>query len=117
MSPDRGGVAGVPVYRHRNLQVVFAVTLVAVLAVSSITPAFPKIARELGVSPARIGWLISAFTLPGVVLTPIFGLIADRAGRKTVLVPSLLLFGAAGTACALTHDFQSLLLLRVLQGV
>ena len=47
-----------PVYRHRNLQVVFAVTLVAVLAVSSITPALPKIARELGVSPARIGWLI-----------------------------------------------------------
>ena len=106
-----------PVYRHRNLQVVFAVTLVAVLAVSSITPAFPKIAQELDVSPARIGWLISAFTLPGVVLTPIFGLIADRSGRKTVLVPSLLLFGAAGTASALTHDFQTLLLLRVLQGV
>ena len=106
-----------PVYRHRNLQIVFAVTLVAVLAVSSITPAFPKIALELDVSPARIGWLISAFTVPGVVLTPIFGLIADRSGRKTVLVPSLLLFGAAGTACALTRDFQTLLLLRVLQGV
>lgn len=105
------------IYRDRNLQLVFSVTLIAVLAVSSITPAFPLISRELQVSPARVGWLISAFTVPGIFLTPVLGLAADRWGRKPVLVPSLILFGIAGGACALTRDFQMLLGLRLLQGV
>ena len=104
-------------YRDRNLHVVFSITLIAVLAVSSITPAFPQIVRELQVSPGRIGWLISAFTVPGIFLTPVLGLAADRWGRKQVLVPSLVLFAAAGTACAFVTDFTTLLGLRLLQGV
>lgn len=104
-------------YRDRNLHIIFSITLIAVLAVSSITPAFPLIAREFGVSPARVGWLISAFTVPGIFLTPVLGLAADRWGRKQVLVPSLLLFAAAGAACALAADFRTLLALRLLQGV
>ncbi len=33
-------------YRQRNLQIVFVVTLMAVLGVSTITPAFPQIIDE-----------------------------------------------------------------------
>jgi len=116
MTSDLGAGSG-RLYRDRNLHIIFSITLIAVLAVSSITPAFPQISRELGVSPARIGWLISAFTVPGIFLTPVLGLAADRWGRKQVLVPSLLLFAAAGTACAFATDFQTLLGLRLLQGV
>lgn len=117
MSGDPASGSDVRIYRDRNLQVVFSVTLIAVLAVSSITPAFPQISRELHVSPARVGLLISAFTVPGIFLTPVLGLAADRWGRKPVLVPSLVLFGVAGSFCALTRDFQMLLGLRLLQGV
>lgn len=104
-------------FKDRNLHIVFSITLVAVLAVSSITPAFPQIARELGIPASQVGWLISAFTVPGVVLTPLLGVAADRWGRKQVLVPSLLLFAVAGTACAFAGDFRTLLTLRLLQGV
>jgi MFS family permease len=38
-------------------------------------------------------------------------------GRKKIIVPSLLLFGIAGTACAFARDFNLLLLLRLLQGI
>lgn len=106
-----------PVYHDTNLQIVFAVTLMAVLGVSSITPAFPKIVQELGISPQAVGSLITALTLPGVLLTPVLGVLADRIGRKKVLVPSLMVFAVAGGACALARDFNVLLLLRFLQGV
>lgn len=106
-----------PVYRDPNLLVIFGVTLAAVLAVSSITPAFPAIGRALDVSSRDIGLLISVFTVPGIVLTPLLGMLADRWGRKRILVPSLLLFGLAGSACALARDFQLLLAFRFLQGV
>lgn len=77
----------------------------------------PKVARELDVSAGQVGLLITVFTLPGVVLTPIWGVLSDRYGRKRVLVPSLILFGLAGGACALARDFELLLGLRLLQSV
>jgi MFS family permease len=106
-----------PVWRDHNLHVVFAVTLMAVLGSSSVTPAFPKVVEEFGVSPRQVGLLITFFTLPGVFLTPVAGVLSDKLGRKRVLVPSLLLFGVAGTACAFARDFELLLGLRALQGV
>lgn len=114
-TPDN--LPGRPLYRDPNLLVIFAVTLTAVMSVSSITPAFPKIARALDVTPQAVGLLISVFTVPGVALTPVLGVLADRWGRKRILVPSLLLYGVAGASCGLVRDFDLLLLLRFFQGV
>lgn len=87
------------------------------MGVSSIAPALPKMARVLEVSNEQIGLLITFFAVPGIFLTPLLGVLADRYGRKTILVPSLFLFGIAGTACAFAADFEWLLALRFLQGV
>jgi MFS family permease len=103
--------------RDPNLHVIFGVTLMAVLGVSSITPAFPQIAVALQLTPSRVGLLVAVFTLPGATLTPILGVLADRLGRKRVLVPSLLLFAVAGTACGFARSFDLLLVLRLLQGI
>ncbi len=103
--------------KDKNLRIIFLVTLMAVLGVSSLIPAFPEIARQLQIPKHYIGLLIIVFTLPGVVLTPILGVLADRYGRKTVLVPSLVLFALAGSACGFVRDFHLLLVLRFFQGV
>lgn len=100
-----------------NLLIVFGVALMAVLRVDSISPAFPGISAAFDVTSQQTSMLISAFALPSVFLTPILGLLADRWGRKKVLVPSLLLFGIAGGASALVRDFNLLLALRLLQGI
>ncbi len=89
----------------------------AVLGVASITPAFPKIVKELHVSSEAIGLLITVFTFPGVILTPFLGVFADRWGRKKILIPALFLFGIAGSFCFLVRNFSSLLILRFFQGV
>lgn len=101
----------------RNLRIIFGITLMAVLGVSSITPAFPRIVKEFQISAGSIGLLITVFTLPGVILTPVFGVLADRFGRKTTLVPALLLFGIAGGACVFAGSFDVLLILRFFQGL
>lgn len=106
-----------PVYRDTNLQILFGVTLMAVLGVSSITPAFPKIVKELGISPQAVGSLITVFTLPGVLLTAVLGILADQFGRRKILVPALMIFALAGGACAFARDFNLLLALRFFQGV
>ncbi len=103
--------------KNKNLQIVFLITLMAVLGVASITPALPKISKQFNLAGQEIGLLIILFTLPGVFLTPVFGVLADRVGRKKILVPSLLLFGAAGLLCSFTSSFELLLVLRFIQGI
>jgi Ca2+/Na+ antiporter len=51
-------------YLDQNFLVICAVSLIAVLGVSSVTPAFPKLAQALNVNPKNIGLLVTAFTLP-----------------------------------------------------
>ena len=103
--------------KDRRLYLIFSITMIAVMGVASLTPAFPKISESLGLSKAQVGLLISGFTLPGIFLAPIAGILADRFGRKTVLVPSLFVFAIAGFACYFTSNFHTLLILRIIQGV
>ena len=104
-------------YRSPELQAIFGVTLMAVLGVASIAPALPRIAETLGVSAGQVGLLVTAFTLPGVILTTFAGILADRYGRLKVLLPGLILFAIAGTACVFATSFPALIALRVVQGI
>ncbi|MEJ1930427.1 MFS transporter [Nostoc sp. NIES-2111] len=106
-----------PVFQELNFQIICAVTLIAVIGVSSVTPAFPGLAKALEIEPKNLGLLVTVFTFPTVILGPIIGVLADRLGRKKIIVPSLFLFGIAGTACAFARDFNLLLWLRLLQGI
>ena len=102
---------------EKNVIIIFGITLIAVMGIASITPAFPGIIRYFGISTQQVGWLIAAFTLPGIFLTPVSGILADRLGRKMVLVPSLFIFGIAGFMCSFMRDFHSLLALLFVEGI
>jgi MFS family permease len=105
------------VYQDQNLKIVIAVTLIAVLGSSSIGPALPALAQDFKIPSERIGLVIAAFVLPIAIGTPVCGILADRFGRKQILVPSLLLFAIAGTFCAVAPNFRTLLEMRFLQGI
>ena len=103
--------------KNINLYLIFSITLFAVMGVASITPAFPQIIKHYALSAKQIGYLITVFTLPGIFLTPLMGILADRYGRKTILVPSLLIFGLGGFLCAFQDSYKSLLIMRFIQGI
>jgi len=105
------------IYLDTNLQIIFGITLAYIMGVASITPAFPKIVKELNISVKDVGLLITAFSLPGILLVPFLGVIADRWGRKRIIIPFLMLFGIAGGLCFFVRDFKLLLILRLIQGI
>ncbi len=102
---------------NKNLVVIFLTTLMAVLGVASITPAFPSIIKHFNISPTQVTLLITVFTLPGIFLAPVVGILADRIGRKIILIPSLFLFGLAGAGCFFTNNWEVLLVFRFIQGI
>jgi MFS family permease len=120
-----GGAEGTGVRSASYRSLVTSPTLLAMMLVAFVVmfgyevpaPILPRIAEGVGVSDARVGLVMTAFAVPGVLFVPVTGLLADLYGRRHVLVPSLVLFAAAGLATVAVGDFGVLLGLRVLQGL
>ena len=105
------------ILRDRNLYIVFAVSMMGLMSVASIAPAFPRMMQALNLSTAQIGLIVTCFSLPSALLAPVLGIMADRFGRRIILGPCLILFGISGFACAFVDSFGVLLILRGFQGI
>jgi MFS transporter, ACDE family, multidrug resistance protein len=105
------------IYRNRNFHIALGSSLVMMMLAVAIVPAFPGVVEAFKLSPQSVGLLITVNTLPTMLLAPLGGMLADRMGRKRLLVPSLIMFGIFGGACALAPDFNTLLILRLAQGL
>jgi len=100
-----------------TLGLCFIVALLEGLDVQSMGVAAPRMAREFGLSVSQLGLVFSAGTfglLPGAMLG---GRLADRIGRKRVLIMATMLFGIFSIATAQAWDFWSLVAIRVATGI
>tara|TARA_B100000959_G_C14919395_1_gene598802 strand:+ start:347 stop:1519 length:1173 start_codon:yes stop_codon:yes gene_type:complete len=102
---------------NHGLFSVISLTFVSLLGFPVISPALPSVQAALGISTQNVGWIMAAYSLPGLIFMPIVGLFADRFGKRRVIVPSLVLFSLAGSACALAPDQETLFVLRFIQGI
>ncbi|MDS0474011.1 MFS transporter [Natrinema sp. 1APR25-10V2] len=114
-TPTDGPTETVP-WRSRTVQIVLISTALAPLGVPLISPALPVFRDVFGITDAEASLLVSTYFLVGIVLSPFIGILADRIGRKRVLVAGLLAFGVLGGAMAIAPTFEALLALRVAQG-
>ncbi len=105
------------ILKDRSFQLLLLTNMVAPLGTALLSPVLDSLIDPFGASPASIGLMISAFTAPAIFLIPIIGMLADRYGRRPILIFGLLCFGGAGTAIAFTTDFRIALSLRLLQGL
>ena len=83
------------------LPLIFSVTITGILANTLVGPAIPDILEAFGQPDSRAGVFVAAGTLPGIVMAPVIGVLADRFGRRAVLVPCLTAFGVFGLLSAL----------------
>lgn len=98
------------------------VPFIMVLGNSMLIPVLPKIREVLHVSQLQVGLLITAFSVPAGLVIAFVGVLSDRIGRRNVMAPSLLLYGAAGAlaglaAVALRRPYYPIFGARILQGI
>jgi len=77
----------------------------------------PSVARDLHLSSALSGAMMSATLLAAAVGGLFFGWFADRLGRTRALNLSLLIYSLATAACGLTHTALALGACRILLGL
>jgi MFS family permease len=97
--------------------VVGAITLTGIMANTLIAPALPDIEREFDASGLALGAIIALASLPGIVIAPLVGVLADRFGRRHVVVPCLAVFGVGGVVGMAAPSLGVLLAGRLLQGI
>lgn len=83
----------------------------------SITYVLPVIVPAWKLAPPAIASLISAGFLGQLVGALIGGALAERIGRRPVIVAAVLWFGLFSIACGWAWNYESLLVLRLLQGL
>ena len=107
---------------ERNVWALALVVFIAFVGFQFFSPFLPLYVIELGVAePTRVAlWsgLLTAVT-PAVsgLLGPLWGRLADRVGRKMMMIRSLAGFVVIVAAMGLVTSVGQLLILRVLQGV
>ncbi len=119
MSPtaeSEGGFSYASLFSSPTLIAMMLAVFVVMFGYEIPAPILTSIAEGVGISDAQIGLIMTAFAVPGVLFLPITGIAADLYGRKTVLVPSLVGFGIAGTAIGFVDSLGAILALRVVQG-
>lgn len=86
-------------------------------AMSFLVPAFPTIAVEFNKPVSDIQLLISVFLIGLGVAQPIHGMLADRYGRRPVLLIGFAIFIFASLASVITTSWTALVICRFFQAV
>jgi len=108
---------------RRNLYVVWFATFASLTGGSLVQPFLPLfINRDLGVSDPGtaaiwFGLATSGGGIAQAILAPIWGILADRHGRKAMLVRAQFAIGAANASMSFVGSPWQLVGLRVIQGM
>jgi DHA1 family bicyclomycin/chloramphenicol resistance-like MFS transporter len=117
-----GGSTGAPAGRGANLSHAFAAAVLAFLmglqpvTTDLMLPALPALAGDLNAPMAAVQLTMSALILAFGLTQLVWGPVADRIGRRPVLLLGLALYSAASVAAALGATIAAVVAARALQG-
>jgi DHA1 family bicyclomycin/chloramphenicol resistance-like MFS transporter len=108
---------GAPIGFVEFVALVAALMSLTALGIDSMLPALPAIGTSLGITGANSRqFIVTAFVIGFGVAQLVHGPLADRYGRRTVLLWSLGLYAVANVACAAAGSFVLLLVARAAGG-
>jgi predicted MFS family arabinose efflux permease len=102
--------------RTRTAAVVFA-GFCAFTTLFAPQPLLPMLARSFHVTAAAISLVMTVSTLAVAFTAPLAGIVADRLGRKRVIVPAAFLLAVPTLLAATSSSYGQLLFWRFWQGV
>ena len=79
--------------------------------------AIPAIVDDLGITSSEVQWVQEAYTLVFASLLLVFGSLADRWGRRRMLLVGVVIFTLASVGAALATSGELLILARLVQGI
>lgn len=81
-----------------------------------LATAVPSVVKDLG-GFEQFPWLFSIYVLATAVTTPLYAKVADRIGRKPVMIAGIVAFLVGSLLCGLAWSLTALIVFRAIQGI
>jgi len=96
---------------------IMAAVLLQVLDTTIANVALPHMQASLNATQDTINWVLTSYIVASAIALPISGWLADRVGRKRLLLISVVVFTVASVLCATATALGEMVFFRALQGV
>jgi DHA2 family multidrug resistance protein len=96
---------------------IMAAAMMSSLDTTIANVALPHIQGSVSASGEEISWVLTSYIIAAAIGTPLCGWLADRIGRKRLMIGSVIGFTAASGLCGLATNLEEIILFRLLQGV
>ncbi|AZK46350.1 multidrug efflux MFS transporter NorA [Paenibacillus lentus] len=105
----------------RNPKITLAILLtnlfIAFLGIGLVIPVLPTIMNELNITGAVVGYMVAAFAITQLIISPFSGRWVDKYGRKVMIVLGLFIFGFSEFLFGIGRSVEILFISRMLGGV
>lgn len=113
-------VKRVPIQAEKELVYVLllaAIQFVHIVDFVVLMPLGPTLMKDLNISPAQFGTLVSSYNFSAAIAGLFFGSFADKFDRKSLLLSVLVGFTIGTICCAIAPSFTPLILARIVAGM
>jgi EmrB/QacA subfamily drug resistance transporter len=105
---------------HREVMIILPGLLLAILLAMLdqliVSTALPRIVGDLG-GVAHLSWVVTAYILTSLIVTPFYGKLGDMYGRKKFFIVAILIFLAGSALSGLSQSMAELIAFRAIQGL
>jgi len=120
MAGETAGVAAHPLPTGQRIIVTVGVMMAVLLQVLDTTianVALPHMQASLSATQETVNWVLTSYIVAAAIALPMSGWLADRVGRKRLLVISVVVFTTASVLCAMATSLVEMVVFRAVQGV
>src|SRR5690625_4092724 len=105
--------------QRRNISLILLLLnlFIAFLGIGLVIPVLPSVMNELHLSGTMVGYLVAAFALTQLLVSPIAGQWVDKYGRKRMIIIGLIIFSFSELLFGLGKVVEVLFISRLLGGV
>ena len=105
---------------HREVMIILPGLLLAILLAMLdnliVSTALPRIVGDLG-GVDHLSWVVTAYILASLVVTPFYGKLGDMYGRKKFFVVAIVIFLIGSALSGLSQSMAELITFRAIQGL
>ncbi|CAH2713133.1 Tetracycline resistance protein, class B [Neobacillus rhizosphaerae] len=103
--------------QNLTLAIVLTNLFITFLGISLVIPVTPTIMDELNLSGSIVGYMVAAFAVTQLIVSPIAGSWVDRFGRKRMIVTGMIIFSISEFLFGIGKTVEVLFISRMLGGV
>ncbi|MEO8619082.1 MAG: DHA2 family efflux MFS transporter permease subunit, partial [Sphingomicrobium sp.] len=106
-----------PIDRMLLTGAVMLAVLIQVLDTTIANVALPHMQASLGATQESVNWVLTSYIVASAIAIPISGWLADKVGRKRLLVWAVIGFTITSFLCAIAQTLPEMVAFRALQGM